>query len=261
MSTLLKTLDTGEQIGFHAEITASSEISNKVASHPVSGRTPSSDHIEREARTYDFQVVTTDSPIGPQVTLEDVVGLSLETAIIDYLIRNQTKYFTVVSSRVGVLGPLALVRATPKWDVRRLCSFDLTFREVTFVESARARLPPRRVKKPGVEPPKPEAKCPTTPVNSSPTPGGPTDFASELFLTTGNNPLVSPAKGSPIALRLDAYNARRAEASSKALTADVNAITGAPTTPGGAAVRNNFLASGPTYKAPSAANNFVEIRK
>lgn len=254
MSTLLRVIETGEEIRFHAEVIPSAESSNKVATHPVSGRAPSTDHVERMADTYDIQAVTTTIPIGPQVGVQDLAGQSLEDEVVAFLRRNQTRYFTVISSRLGVLTPLALTKWARKYANNSLATFDMSFQQVRYAEAGRTQLPPRRIRKKTNDPPKEEEKATAQAVTNPP-------IRSEGFFILGNNSLISPATNSTEFAQIEA-NQRAIDAKIAELgkIADPGKTTGSAEVTG-AGVRNAHLPSGPAYRpAVTNLNAFQKVQ-
>jgi hypothetical protein len=260
MSTLIRVIETGEEIRFHAEVTAGAESKNKVATHPVSGRAPSTDHIESSANTYDIQALTTQSPFGKQITPTDILGLNLETEVISFFERNRRRYMTLTSLRMGVITPVALTGISRKYDNRLMCTFDLSFQEVRYAEAERVKLPARRVKKKTVEPPKDETN--TTPLEVAKAPGVFSEFSAIFGNPDGNTGAITPQAGSAVFNQIDRRNAElNASLAELKATSGVggSSLSNVPVT--GAGTRNAYLPSGPKYVAPTASNNFVQLRR
>lgn len=257
MSTLFRVIDTGEIIQFHAELSSGGSSPATVAEHPVSARTPSSEHVQRGRRTWEFSLLTTESPFGRQLTLDDQLGLDLETEVFAFFERNRTRYFDIVSTREGIISPVAVSDFGWKHDGRRMCSFDVKVVEVRYAEAQRTKIPPRRSRKKGTDTPKPETTfTPDLLLVDQPLP------TSKLFETTANSDAVSYDPNDPVGRQL-AARARTTNAANDPLSNGRSRLNGRPQAgqpANGVQVRNQYLVSGPNYKLPTAQNNFVQLR-
>lgn len=260
MSTLFRVIDTGEIIQFHAEVSTSGSSPATVAKHPVSGRTPSSEHVQRGAKTWSLNVLTTESPIGRQLTLDDTLGLDLETEVFSFFERNRTRYFEVVSTREGILSPVAVESFDWDHDGRRMCTYKIQLSQVRYAEAQRVRIPPRRSKKKGTDTPKQETTF--TPdlllVDTPP-------VTSKLFESTANSRAVSYDPNDPVGRQIAARNRTNSAALDK-LSANVSRLNGRPAAGqavSGVEARNQYLVSGPTYKLPNeaTAKRWLQIKR